>query len=161
KITQIPFETADTITVVCNTGVKHSLASTEYNTRRKECEEGVKLLREHIPNIRALRDVSADDLEKYKSSLPEVVYRRCHHVVTENARTLEAAEFLKEHKFSEAGRLMFGSHRSLRDDYEVSSVELDALVEIAENVDGVYGARMTGGGFGGCTVNLIRRVAFD
>jgi galactokinase len=161
KITQIPFETEDTITVVCDTGVKHSLASSEYNKRREECEEGVKVFREHLPNIRALRDVTIDDLEKYGSSLPETIYQRCRHVVTENARTLEAAIFFKEHKLSEAGRLMYESHRSLRDDYEVSCPELDELVDIASSVEGVFGARMTGGGFGGCTVSLIKKDAFD
>ena len=93
--------------------------------------------------------------------MSDVVYRRCRHVITENERTLEAAEFFKRHEIAEAGRLMFESHRSLRDDYEVSSAELDALVEIAKGVDGVYGARMTGGGFGGCTVNLVKREAVD
>ncbi|HYJ90015.1 MAG TPA: galactokinase [Pyrinomonadaceae bacterium] len=159
--TQIQFETPETITVACDTNVKHSLASTEYNKRREECEEGVKILGEYIPSIRALRDVTIEQLEQYKASLPEVVYRRCRHVITENDRTLKAAEAFERHDSVEAGKLMFESHRSLRDDYEVSCSELDVLVEIAKSVDGVYGARMTGGGFGGCTVNLVRRDAFE
>ncbi|HEY2867822.1 MAG TPA: galactokinase [Pyrinomonadaceae bacterium] len=158
---QIPFETPEVATVVCDTNVKHSLASSEYNKRREECEEGVRILSRHIPAIKALRDLTIDQLEQFKSDMPEIVYRRCRHVITENDRTLAAAEFFKRHEIADAGRLMFESHRSLRDDYEVSSVELDELVEIAKGVDGVYGARMTGGGFGGCTVNLIRRQAVE
>lgn len=159
--TQIPFEIPDTITVAVDTGVKHSLASSEYNKRREECEEGVELLKKHLPQIKALRDVSIDELEKYKSSLSDVIYRRCRHVITENDRTLRAAEFFKRHELPEAGQLMYESHRSLREDYQVSCAELDALVEIASTIDGVDGARMTGGGFGGCTVNLVRKDAFE
>jgi galactokinase len=153
---QIPFETDDTMTVVCDTKVEHSLASSEYNKRREECEEGVRLVQKHLPEIKALRDVSMDDLEKYKSELPDVIYRRCRHVIGENERTLKAAEYFKSGDLSKAGTLMFESHASLRDDYEVSCKELDALVDIASSVEGVFGARMTGGGFGGCTVNIIR-----
>jgi galactokinase len=159
--THIPFEAPDVVNVVCDTNVKHKLASSEYNKRREECEEGVRILGEHIQGIRALRDVSVDQLEQYKSELPEVVYRRCRHVITENDRTLRAAELFKQHDLEQAGKLMFESHRSLRDDYQVSCAELDELVEIASSVDGVYGARMTGGGFGGCTVNLVERIAYD
>jgi galactokinase len=159
--TQIPFETSNSITAVVDTGVKHSLASSEYNKRREECEEGVELLKNHVPQIKALRDVRLDELEKYKSSLSDVVYRRCRHVITENDRTLRAAEFFKSHELTEAGKLMYESHRSLRDDYQVSCAELDALVEIASTIDGVDGARMTGGGFGGCTVNLVRKDALE
>ena len=158
---QIPFETPEVATVVCDTKVKHSLASSEYNKRREECEEGVRIISERIPGVKALRDVTIEQLEQLKSDLPDVVYRRCRHVISENKRALDAADAFKRHDTAEAGRLMFESHRSLRDDYEVSSPELDALVEIAKGVDGVYGARMTGGGFGGCTVNLVKRTAVD
>ena len=158
---QISFETEDAMTVVVNTGVKHSLASSEYNKRREECEEGVRILQKHRVEIRALRDVSIDELEECRSELSDVVYRRCRHIITENERTLKAAEHFRKTELSEAGRLMFESHRSLRDDYEVSCPELDMLVEIAADVDGVFGARMTGGGFGGCTINQIERDAFD
>ena len=153
---QVPFETPDTVTIVCDSKVKHSLASSEYNKRREECEEGVRVLQKHRPEIKALRDVTIDELNRVKDKLSEVVYRRCRHVITENDRTLKAAEFFRLHHLSEAGKLMFESHRSLRDDYEVSCKELDALVEIASSVQGVFGARMTGGGFGGCTVNIVR-----
>jgi len=153
---QIPFETPDVATLVCDTKVKHELASTEYNKRREECEKGVRILGERIPGINALRDVTVEQLEQFKGDMPEVVYRRCRHVITENERAIKAAEFFKRHDTAAAGRLMFESHESLRDDYEVSSAELDELVEIARGVEGVYGARMTGGGFGGCTVNLVK-----
>lgn len=158
---QIPFATADTVTILCDTKVEHSLASSEYNKRREECEEGVRQLQKHRSEIKALRDVTIDELNRSKNELSDVVYRRCRHVITENDRTLRAAEFFKLHQLPEAGRLMFESHRSLRDDYEVSCTELDALVEIASNVKGVFGARMTGGGFGGCTVNIVQRDIAD
>jgi galactokinase len=158
---EIPFETDDSVTVVCDTKVEHSLASTEYNKRREECEEGVRLLQKHLPEIKALRDVSLDDLEKYKSDLSDTVFRRCRHVISENDRTLKAAEYFKSKDLAAAGKLMFESHASLRDDYQVSCKELDALVDIAASIDGVFGARMTGGGFGGCTVNIIRKEVLD
>ncbi|HEV2834891.1 MAG TPA: galactokinase [Pyrinomonadaceae bacterium] len=141
--------------VICNTMVKHALASSAYNERRAQCEEGVRILAKSLPHIKALRDVTIEELELYKRDLPDMVYRRCRHVVTENARVLAAAEALEQHDLRQFGRLMGESHRSLRDDYEVSSKELDVMVELANKVDGVYGARMTGGGFGGCTVNLV------
>lgn len=141
--------------VICNTMVKHALASSAYNERRAQCEAGVHHLAQFLPNVQALRDVTIEQLEQFGRDLPEVVYRRCRHVITENARVLAAAEALKQHDLPEFGELMAASHRSLRDDYEVSSTELDLMVELARHVEGVYGARMTGGGFGGCTVNLV------
>ena len=141
--------------VVCNTMVKHALASSEYNTRRAQCEEGVKYLAQFIPNVTALRDVTYEQLEQYGRDLPDVIYRRCRHVITENARVLSAADALDQGELNRFGELMAESHRSLRDDYEVSSSELDLMVELATKVEGVYGARMTGGGFGGCTINLL------
>ena len=142
--------------VVCNSMVRHEHASGEYNQRRADCETGVKLLAQHLPGIRALRDVGIAELEKYKYALPETIYRRCRHVVTENQRVLDAAKTLQSGDAGGVGRLMYASHASLRDDYEVSCKELDLLVELAAASPGVYGARMTGGGFGGCTVNLVR-----
>ena len=114
-------------------------------------------MREWLPGVRALRDVSVEDFERYEDRLPEPVRRRCRHVVTENARTLLAADALRAGQMEEMGRLMYLSHESLRDDYEVSCRELDLLVEIASSIEGVRGARLTGGGFGGCTVNLVER----
>jgi galactokinase len=155
----IPVDTTETLVVICDTRVKHELSASEYNTRRAECEQGVELLRRAgLGNISALRDVSEADFDHYGGALPEVVGRRCRHVVTENARALDAAAALKDGRLEEMGRLMLASHESLRRDYEVSCRELDVLVEIAMSLAGAtLGARMTGGGFGGCTVNLVRR----
>ena len=123
----------DLAIVICNSNVKHELADSEYNTRRAECEKAVEILREFLPDITQLRDVSVDEFEKYAEHLPEIIRKRCRHVVTENERTLNAAEALKQNDFAEFGRLMWLSHESLRDDYEVSCRELDLLVEIASN----------------------------
>jgi galactokinase len=141
--------------VICNTMVKHELAGGEYNRRRADCEAGVGFLQQSLPDIRALRDVSPSQLAEYGVGLPPGTYRRCHHVIGENARVLEAAEALKDGDLERFGVLMYASHASLRDDYEVSCRELDLMVELARKCSGVFGARMTGGGFGGCTVNLV------
>ena len=147
---------ADVKLVVCDTMVKHELASSEYNARRAECEEGVRLLGRELSGISSLRDVTTDDLERFGGELSDIVRKRCRHVVTENARVVAAASALERKDLGTFGELMHQSHRSLRDDYEVSCEELDLLVRLSEKVDGVYGARMTGGGFGGCTVNLVQ-----
>lgn len=141
--------------MVCNTMVKHEHASGEYNTRRRECEEGVRSLAEVLPGIRALRDVTLDELERNRGRLDPLIYKRVRHVVTENERVRKAARLLEAGDVATFGRLMADSHRSLRDDYEVSSAELDLMVELASGQTGVYGVRMTGGGFGGCTINLV------
>ncbi len=141
--------------VICNTMVKHELAGGEYNRRRVQCEEGVKILSRSYAGIRALRDVSAEQLEQHRHQIPDPIYKRCAHVVHENQRTLEAAECLAAADLSRFGELMRQSHRSLRDLYEVSCPELDTMVEVAEGLPGYWGGRMTGGGFGGCTVNLV------
>ena len=141
--------------VVCNTMVKHELAAGEYNRRRADCESGVRLLQQFLPQIRALRDVTPAQLEEHGAALPEVVLRRCRHVVQENDRVLHAASALQRQDLRAFGDLMAESHLSLRDNYEVSCNELDLMVELAAGSPGVYGARMTGGGFGGCTVNLV------
>jgi galactokinase len=142
--------------VICNTNVRHELATSAYNQRRRECEDAVRILRAHLPTIRALRDVNIGDLKEHAKELPDVLYRRAQHIVTENARTLEAAIALKDGDVEKFGTLMSASHLSLREDFEVSCPELDLMVELAGRCDGVFGARMTGGGFGGCTVNLVR-----
>jgi galactokinase len=161
EATPVPLDTARVAVVICDTNIKHELADSEYNVRRAECERGVELLRQALPGIRALRDVTVADFERYQEVLPEVIRRRCHHVVTENERTLAASEALGRGCLEEMGRLMKESHLSLRDDYEVSCAELDLLVEIAGNFKDCLGARMTGGGFGGSTVNLVRREALS
>jgi galactokinase len=141
--------------VVANTMVKHEHSAGEYNRRREECEQGVRALSRFLPAIRALRDVTLDDLAQFGAALDPRILRRCRHVVTENARALEAAAALGRKDAVGFGRLMYESHRSLRDDYEVSCAELDVMVDLASKIDGVYGSRMTGGGFGGCTVSLV------
>ena len=153
---------ADVRLVICNTMVKHDLASGEYNTRRAECEEGVRRLSRALPHVRALRDVRVEDLDRYRSDLPKTIYQRCRHVVTENARVCDAAAALEKADLATFGRLMAESHISLKNDYEVSCLELDLMVELAGKIGGVYGSRMTGGGFGGSTVNLVeKRVVAD
>jgi galactokinase len=147
--------------VVCNTMVKHELAAGEYNRRRADCEAGVHILRRVFPDIRALRDVSLSQLEAHAATLPLVIYKRCRHVISENGRVVQAGQALRAGHLSQFGVLMGESHRSLRDDYEVSCRELDLMVNLAERCPGVYGARMTGGGFGGCTVNLVEKDAVD
>ena len=142
--------------VICNTMIKHSIAAGEYNARRAECEEGVKLLHPVMSHIRALRDVSTQDLEQHKGLLPAVIYRRCRHVVTEDERVIAMAKALKDDDKALIGRLMRDSHNSLREDFEVSCRELDVMVDAATSAPGMIGSRMTGGGFGGCTVNLVR-----
>ncbi|HWR14099.1 MAG TPA: galactokinase [Terriglobales bacterium] len=142
--------------VVCNTKVKHELASGQYNLRRADCENSVHRLQEWLPQIKSLRDVRLGDLERYGRALSDQEFRRSRHVITENVRVQVAAHAAQLGDMKRFGELMWESHKSLRDDYEVSCRELDVLVEIAAGIEGVYGARMTGGGFGGCTVNLVR-----
>ena len=151
----VPIDLSRARVVICNSMVKHELASGEYNQRRAQCEEGVRRLTRYLPGIQSLRDVEIEDFDQLADSLPEVVRRRCNHVITENARTIAAVESLDAADLHRFGQLIFASHESLREDYEVSCPELDLLVEIASQIPGIYGARMTGGGFGGCTVNLV------
>ena len=147
--------------VIISSEVKRELASAEYNERREECEEGVALFRQHDPTIVSLRDVTPDLFDAYGDQLSDVVFRRCRHVITENARVLDASAALSAAELPHFGRLMTASHNSLRDDFEVSCDELDCLVAIANETDGVVGSRMTGAGFGGCTVTLIHMDAIE
>lgn len=142
--------------VICNTMVLRQLSASAYNTRREECEDGVRILSTLTGGVRALRDMRIGELERHRAALPESVYRRCRHVISENDRTLHVAEALARGAFAEVRQAMAESHRSLRDDFEVSCLELDVLVELAERARGVHGARMTGAGFGGCTINLVQ-----
>jgi galactokinase len=141
--------------VICNTKVKHEHSAGEYNRRREECEEGVRIIATAFPNVRALRDVSLDQLASCRNAMPLLIYKRCLHVVEEDRRVLQSVECLKSGDLHGMGRLMRASHVSLRDLYEVSCRELDIMVEVAEGLPGFFGGRMTGGGFGGCTVNLV------
>jgi galactokinase len=147
--------------VVCDTMKRRGLVDSEYNARRRDCEEGVRLLQKRLPEIEALRDVSPSQFERYQGDLPEVVRRRCRHIVYENERVLQSVEALKRGDLATFGRLMNESHVSLRDDYQVSCRELNVMVEVAWQVEGVYGSRLTGAGFGGCTVSLVAREAVE
>ena len=147
--------------VVADTSVKRGLVDSEYNARRAECEEAVRLLGQRLEGVRALRDVTAEQLREHEAVLPDVVRRRARHVVTENERTLHSVAALEAGDLAEFGRLMDQSHTSLRDDFEVTVPQLDAMVEAARAVPGVLGSRMTGAGFGGCTVSLVRTEAVE
>ncbi len=142
--------------VIADTGKRRGLVDSEYSLRRAQCEEGARLLRQVLSDVQALRDASLADLERFGDRLPPDVRRRCQHVVGENARTLEAVAALEAGDLPAFGALMNASHESLRDLYQVSCDELDAMVEVAWELEGCLGARMTGAGFGGCTVNLVR-----
>jgi len=147
--------------MVCNTMVRHELASGEYNTRRQECEEGVAILSRFISGIRALRDVTQEQLARFGAELDPVIHRRCRHVIDENRRVLLAKQALDSGDMGTIGTLMQESHQSLRLDYEVSCRELDVMCELALGVKGVHGARMMGGGFGGCVLALVESSASE
>ena len=152
-----PVDLSDASIVLCDSMVKHSLASSEYNTRRSECEQGVSIIRRYYPQVKALRDVTLNMIEDCKAELPEKVYHRCVYVVQENKRVLDASKDLEEGDLVSFGKKMYESHGGLSNQYEVSCEELDFLVEESKKIDGVIGARMMGGGFGGCTINLVRK----
>jgi galactokinase len=147
--------------VVVNSGVRHSLGSSAYNQRRAECEEGVRIMSSSLPNLRALRDVAPAELERFLPALSPVVARRCRHVVSENARVGQAVAALRSGDTKRLKTLMAASHASLRDDYEVSCPELDVLVDLALPLPYCHGARLTGAGFGGSTVNMVAAGAVE
>ncbi len=151
---RVPFP-ADTSLVIGNTKASRSLAGSAYNERRAQCEDGVRRLQADLPHITALRDVSSAQLEAHRHLLPDTVYRRCRHVVSENERVQAAVEALEQGDFQLVGQLMNASHASLRNDYEVSSEALDAMVESMRGHPSCLGARLTGAGFGGCAVALV------
>lgn len=158
----LPFHFPDVEILLVDTKVKHSLASSAYNDRRAACEEGVSILQKGNPSIHSLRDASLSDLEKIKSKLAPDVYTKCHFVVSEIARTQQAANLLKARDLIGFGKKMFETHWGLSNDYEVSCAELDLLVKLATQFPSeVLGARQMGGGFGGCVINLIRKGAVD
>ena len=146
---------AGTALVIADSGMRRSLAASAYNERRAACEQAVELLRQHMPGIESLRDVSPPEFAAYGPFLPPVVRRRAEHVVKEIARVQTAVTALRRGDAQTFGALMFAGHASLRDLYEVSLPELDALVRLARELPGCFGARLTGAGFGGCTVNLV------
>src|SRR5271170_2054469 len=147
--------------VICNTMVKHSHAGGEYGSRRAEVEEGTAILKRHRPEIRLLRDATVEDLERWGHEMPPNVLKRCRHVITENTRTVAAADALEANDLKTLGRLMAEAHASYRDDFEASCPEADIMVEVANKLEGCVGARLTGGGFGGCTVNLVQASEAD
>ncbi|MDX2286646.1 MAG: galactokinase [Bacteroidia bacterium] len=157
----VPFHAPGMELLLFDSKVKHALAGTEYNTRRAECEAGVEVLRQQFPEVRSLRDASPEMLEACRSRLSGTVYRRCSFVVAENARVLAACDALERHQTAELGRLMNASHDGLQHSYEVSCPELDLLAHEARRQPGVAGGRMMGGGFGGCTINLVEQAAAE
>jgi len=166
----LPFDFPDVSLVVIDTSVRRELSSSAYNERRQQCEEAVVLLREAIAaqtssvesqQIQSLRDITTEQFEVYKHLLPEVLQRRAGYIIAENARVLEVANLLEMGQIEAVGPILWQGHAGLRDDYEVSCMELDTLVDIAHTIPGVLGARMLGGGFGGCTINLVRNEAIE
>ncbi len=165
----LPFRAPDLSLVVIDTGVRRELASSAYNERWQQCEEATRLLRDSIlqrepenesaQHISALRDITTEQFERYGPELPELLRRRAGYIIAEDARVLRTVKLLEASEFVEIGKLLWQGHAGLRDEYEVSCFELDTLVEIARQVEGVLGARMLGGGFGGCTINLVRNDA--
>lgn len=151
----VPLTMEGSSIVLFNSNVKHSLASSGYNERRRQCEEGVRILQAENPQITDLRDVTWEMLLKSKTSMPELIFRRCRYVVEENQRVLAACEDLEKHDIAAMGEKLFRAHLGLSKEYEVSCPELDFLVETAHSHPAVLGARMVGGGFGGCTINVI------
>ncbi len=151
----------DVSIVIADTTVRRKLTSGEYNKRRFACEEAVRLLKQDLPEIKSLRDVSVEEFDRYASKLPEEVYKRARHVVEEIERSRQAEPLLEAGDVRRFGELMNQCHASLRDLYEVSCPELDVMVNVAQSLDGCYGARLTGAGFGGCTVNLVAREGAD
>lgn len=157
----VPFNLNGYKIVLLNTNVKHNLAASEYNTRRLQCEKGVSLISPHHPGIKSLRDVTIEQLKKYVEPVDPLVYQRCKYVVMENERLLGACEDLKRGDIRSLGEKMYQTHMGLRYYYDVSCKQLDFLVEYVKNIPEVAGARMMGGGFGGCTINLVKEEAIE
>lgn len=157
----LPFDFKGIHIVLYDTRVSHSLASSEYNIRRAQCEKGVVYLKNHNPRIQSLRDVASGFLESFKDQIDPVIYKRCHYVVKENERLLAACDDLKNKDLESFGKKMVQTHEGLKSEYEVSCTELDFLVEHTLEEKAVLGSRMMGGGFGGCTINLIKEDNMD
>ena len=161
EYTYFPFKTEGIRIVLLDSNVKHSLVETEYNTRRQQCEAGVRMVQQHHPEVRSLRDITLGQLQAYVAPADELIYRRCSYVVEENARLQSATADLLRGDINAFGRELYGSHEGLSKKYEVSCPELDFLVAQVKGQEGVIGARMMGGGFGGCTINLIEEGAIE
>ncbi|MGB9906534.1 MAG: galactokinase [Candidatus Saccharicenans sp.] len=156
-----PFDRPELRVIISDTGVRRELASSEYNVRRRQCEEGVRILQKYYPGLKSLRDVSLEMLQEHRAEFDPVVWKRCAYVVRENDRVALACQDLLRHDFNSFGLRMQESHLGLRDEYEVSSPELNLLVEAASTVPGVLGSRMMGAGFGGCTISLVEAAAVE
>ena len=152
-----PLELGDYELILVDTKVKHSLASSEYNRRRQDCEEGVLFLQSQMPNVKSLRDVRAKDVYGYREMMGRQIFLRCEYVTEEIERVLETCHALENGDLKRVGALMYQTHHGLRTKYDVSCKELDVLVDTAKTIEGVLGARMMGGGFGGCTINLVAK----
>ena len=171
KYEHVPLNLANHTIAICNTKVKRELATSEYNKRRAECERGVEILRRWLPGVTSLRDITLADFKKHEEELPALTQKRCRYVIEENARVVAAVSALKctgegtssltDESLIAFGNLMNASHHGLRDDYQVSCMELDLLTDIARDITGVVGSRMTGAGFGGCTVSIVRNDALE
>ncbi|GAB4341748.1 MAG: galactokinase [Candidatus Abyssubacteria bacterium] len=157
----IPFSLGEYVLVATDSRVERGLAASEYNSRRADCEEGVRIISGRFPSVRALRDVSLDQLADCAPAMEERIFKRCRHVVTENTRVLEAIDAMRQSDPERLGLLMDHSHESLRTDYEVSCPQLDLIVDTARGVDGVLGSRLTGAGFGGSAISLVHRSSLD
>ena len=157
----IPIQIKPYKIVLLNTNVSHNLASGEYNVRRAQCEEGVAVLQKKYPEVKSLRNATMDMLSSVRNELDETVYNRCSYVIQEKTRVLEAVEALKANNLKRVGELLYETHDGLSKMYEVSCPELDFLVEFSKKYDSVLGARMMGGGFGGCTINLVHEDAIE
>ncbi|HER23779.1 MAG TPA: galactokinase [Candidatus Atribacteria bacterium] len=158
----VPFKDHNYQIVICNSKVQRGLVNSEYNKRREECKRAVDFFKHKLNReIRSLRDITIDEYKIYQSQLPEVIARRSRHVLSENDRVQTAVQALRMKNYPIFGQLMIESHKSLKDDYEVSCKELDFLVDLALKQEGVLGSRMTGAGFGGCTVNLLKKEHVD
>ncbi len=153
----LPLSLGDYELLLLNTNVSHSLADSEYNTRRAECEAGIATIQKKYPTVQLLRDVSMDMLNEHKDQLSETIYRRCAYVIQENERVLLAKAALQNGQLQELGNLMYASHQGLSKEYEVSCKELDYLVEYTKDKHFILGSRMMGGGFGGCTISIVRK----
>jgi galactokinase len=157
----VSFNDAGIKIVLLDTNIKHSHASSEYNTRKQQCEYGVALIQKHVPEIKSLRDVNKQHIEQYLKDAEPLIYKRCKFVVEENMRLISACEDLEKNKIDAFGRKMYATHNGLSKEYEVSCKELDLLVDLVKPIQGVYGAHMMGGGFGGCTINLVKDTAVE
>ena len=156
-----PIELTDHIIVLCNSNVSHNLADSEYNIRRKQCEEGVSLLQKYFPEVKSLRDVSLEQLNAHQSELSDVVYKRCKYVIEENERVMSMTKAMEAGEIDALGEILTIAQEGMRSGYEISCPEIDFMADFANNREDVVGARMMGGGFGGCTINLVNKGSED